>query len=116
MAVTESRTDNRVRRDYKLISADSHLTEPGDLWTTRVDQQYRIVLDALEPPIVLLPEYAVAMRVEPRIEGGLPRYPEVSQDSAGEVRYASSDDLADSELHRHTTENLCCGKRTIIDR
>ena len=41
MAVTESRTDNRVRTEYKLISADSHLTEPGDLWTTRVDKKYR---------------------------------------------------------------------------
>ena len=29
------------RRNYRLISADSHVTEPGDLWTSRVDSKYR---------------------------------------------------------------------------
>ena len=28
-------------RNYRLISADSHVTEPGDLWTSRVDQRFR---------------------------------------------------------------------------
>lgn len=27
--------------DYKLISADSHVSEPPDLWSTRVDKKYR---------------------------------------------------------------------------
>src|ERR1700735_5706285 len=27
--------------DHKLISADSHVSEPPDLWTTRVDKKYR---------------------------------------------------------------------------
>ncbi|HKM73042.1 MAG TPA: hypothetical protein VJX94_23770, partial [Stellaceae bacterium] len=27
--------------EYKLISADSHVSEPPDLWSTRVDQKYR---------------------------------------------------------------------------
>ena len=27
--------------EYKLISADSHVSEPPDLWTSRVDKQYR---------------------------------------------------------------------------
>ncbi len=27
--------------DYKLISADSHVSEPPDLWTTRTDKKYR---------------------------------------------------------------------------
>src|SRR5215469_1534057 len=27
--------------DYKLISADSHVSEPPDLWATRVEKQYR---------------------------------------------------------------------------
>ncbi len=27
--------------DYKLISADSHVSEPPDLWTSRVDKKYR---------------------------------------------------------------------------
>jgi len=34
-------TDNRTRTEYKLISADSHLTEPGDLWTARVAEKYQ---------------------------------------------------------------------------
>jgi predicted TIM-barrel fold metal-dependent hydrolase len=29
------------KRTYKLISADSHVTEPGDLWTSRVDKRFR---------------------------------------------------------------------------
>ena len=28
-------------REYRLISADSHLTEPGDLWTSRVAAKYK---------------------------------------------------------------------------
>ena len=27
--------------DYQLISADSHVSEPPDLWVTRVDRRYR---------------------------------------------------------------------------
>ena len=27
--------------DYKLISADSHVSEPTDLWVERVDKRYR---------------------------------------------------------------------------
>ena len=27
--------------EYKLISADSHVSEPPDLWVTRVDRQFR---------------------------------------------------------------------------
>jgi hypothetical protein len=26
---------------YRLISADSHVSEPPDLWVSRVDQKYR---------------------------------------------------------------------------
>ena len=26
---------------YRIISADSHMTEPPDLWTERLDQKYR---------------------------------------------------------------------------
>jgi len=36
-----AKTDPRVRTEYRLISADSHLTEPGDLWTSRVDAKFR---------------------------------------------------------------------------
>jgi predicted TIM-barrel fold metal-dependent hydrolase len=46
--------DNRTQREYQLISADSHLTEPGDLWTSRVDRRYR---DRV-PRMVHLPEGA----------------------------------------------------------
>ena len=27
--------------DYKLISADSHVSEPPDLWSERVDRRFR---------------------------------------------------------------------------
>lgn len=54
---------------------------------------YRVVLDALEPPVVLLPAGAVSLRIEPRIEAGVPRYPELTIDPAGEVRYTATDDL-----------------------
>jgi len=27
--------------DYKIFSGDSHMSEPGDLWVTRIDQEYR---------------------------------------------------------------------------
>jgi transglutaminase-like putative cysteine protease len=56
-------------------------------------QGYRITLDGLEPPVVLLPPGTVRVRVEPRIEAGYPRYPELSRDSANELRYAAQDDL-----------------------
>ena len=26
---------------YRIISADSHMTEPPNLWTDRLDQKYR---------------------------------------------------------------------------
>ncbi|HEV7678701.1 MAG TPA: amidohydrolase family protein [Candidatus Dormibacteraeota bacterium] len=29
------------KRDYRLISADGHFNEPGDLWTSRVSAKYR---------------------------------------------------------------------------
>ena len=32
---------NRSSDGYRLISADSHLTEPGDLWTSRVPKRMR---------------------------------------------------------------------------
>ena len=54
---------------------------------------YRIVVDALEPPVVLVPEGTVALRVEPRVEAGLPHYADLSVDAAGEIHYANNDDL-----------------------
>ncbi len=32
---------DRTRSEYRLISADTHVLEPADLWTARVDKQYR---------------------------------------------------------------------------
>ena len=61
------------------------------------ERAYRIVLDSLEPPVVLLPidetGMTVSLRVEPRIEAGLPRYPDLTTDAADEVRYTVNDDL-----------------------
>jgi transglutaminase-like putative cysteine protease len=58
---------------------------------------FRIVLDSLDPPVVLLPVdengQTVSLQVEPRIEAGLPRYPDLTIDAADEVRYGASDDL-----------------------
>jgi len=34
-------TPPTTTRDYKLISADGHLNEPGDLWTSRVAEAFR---------------------------------------------------------------------------
>src|SRR5439155_22195594 len=35
------RMPDRTRDQYRLISADSHVNEPPDLWTTRVPAEYR---------------------------------------------------------------------------
>jgi len=41
-AAPAQRTERRnAMPNYRLISADSHVNEPPDLWATRVDQQYR---------------------------------------------------------------------------
>jgi predicted TIM-barrel fold metal-dependent hydrolase len=40
-ATFEVTKDSRTRTAYKLISTDSHLTEPGDLWTSRVPEKFR---------------------------------------------------------------------------
>jgi transglutaminase-like putative cysteine protease len=63
----------------------------GDLRRRQVG--YRITLDGLDPPVLLLPPATVRVRVEPRMEAGYPRYPELTRDSANEVRYAAQDDL-----------------------
>jgi transglutaminase-like putative cysteine protease len=54
---------------------------------------YRITLDALDPPVMLLPPGSVRVQVEPRIEAAVPRYPDLTRDGANEVRYAQRDDL-----------------------
>lgn len=69
-----------------------------DLHRTRGDytlrqQGYRITLDGLDPPVLLLPPGTVRVRVEPRIEAGYPRYPELTRDVANELRYSAQDDL-----------------------
>ena len=32
---------NRNSRQYRLINSDGHVTEPGDLWTTRVSARFK---------------------------------------------------------------------------
>ena len=41
MAVTE-------KRDYKLVSADGHFNEPGDLWTSRVPSKFKDAVPRIE--------------------------------------------------------------------
>jgi predicted TIM-barrel fold metal-dependent hydrolase len=36
------------KRNYRLISADGHFCEPGDLWTSRVPSQYKDLVPRLE--------------------------------------------------------------------
>lgn len=62
-------------------------------WDDRRLSQYRIVLDAIDPPVLLLPQNTVAVRIEPRMESGIPRFPDLSTDSAQEIRYTTNDDL-----------------------
>lgn len=69
---------------------DLHLVR-GDL--RRRQLAYRITLDGLDPPVLLIPPGTVRLRVEPRMEAGYPRYPELTRDSANEVRYNAQDDL-----------------------
>ncbi|MDP3279165.1 MAG: DUF3488 and transglutaminase-like domain-containing protein [Deltaproteobacteria bacterium] len=56
-------------------------------------QAYRLTLDGLDPPVLLLPPGSVRVRIEPRMEAGYPRYPELTRDHANEVRYGAQDDL-----------------------
>ena len=37
---------------YRLISADSHVNEPPDLWVTRVDKKYRERAPQLVTPLL----------------------------------------------------------------
>ena len=34
--------------DYKIFSADSHVSEPGDLWVERIDKEFRFRAPRLE--------------------------------------------------------------------
>ena len=34
-----TRRDCTMTLPFKLVSADSHIAEPPDLWTTRIDQR-----------------------------------------------------------------------------
>ncbi len=54
---------------------------------------YRLTLDGLDPPVVLVPPGTVRLRIEPRLEAGYRRYTDVTRDVANELRYASQDDL-----------------------
>ena len=36
--------------DYKIYSADSHVSEPGDLWVERIDAEYRFRAPRLDAP------------------------------------------------------------------
>jgi predicted TIM-barrel fold metal-dependent hydrolase len=48
MATRTKSTKTKGRRPYKLISADGHLNEPGDLWTSRVPKKYKDVVPRIE--------------------------------------------------------------------
>lgn len=54
---------------------------------------YRLTLDGLDPPVVLIPPGTVRLKIEPRLEAGFRRYTDVTRDVANELRYTSHDDL-----------------------
>ena len=74
-------------RDHVLRQADA----------LRAPERYRVVLDPLEPPVLLVPlePYAetVALRLEPRMELGVPWYPEISRGVGGELHYSDAHEL-----------------------
>ncbi len=71
----------------------------GPLYTLRRepdlanDIPVRIVLDPLEPPVVPVLEGAVGFRIDPRFEGGFPRFTELTVDHDEGVRYTSNDGI-----------------------
>ncbi|MBL8679658.1 MAG: DUF3488 domain-containing protein [Myxococcales bacterium] len=84
----------------RSLSRSTVLRDAGeyDLHIVRGEQlrrqvSYRLTLDGIDPPVLLLPPGTVRVRVDPRMEAGYPRYPDLTRDSANEVRYASQDDL-----------------------
>jgi len=84
------RTTGRIPVFREGAEYDLHRTRGDD---SLRQQGYRVTLDGLDPPVLLLPPGTVRVRVEPRIEAGYPRYPELTRDVANEVRYAAQDDL-----------------------
>ncbi len=57
------------------------------------DQGLRIVLDPLDPPVVLIPEGTVGLQVAPHVEGGFIRYPDLTVDRDDGVRYPANEEL-----------------------
>lgn len=57
------------------------------------DFAVRIVLDPLEPPVVPVLDGAVGLRIEPRFEGGFPRFTDLTIDHDDGVRYTSNDGI-----------------------
>jgi transglutaminase-like putative cysteine protease len=84
----------------RSLTRTSVLRDAGeyDLFIVRGEQtrrqvSYRLTLDGIDPPVLLLPPGTVRVRVDPRMEAGYPRYPDLTRDAANEVRYSAQDDL-----------------------
>jgi transglutaminase-like putative cysteine protease len=61
--------------------------------STDTDTALRLVLDPLEPPVVLLPEGTAGLLIEPRLERGMPRYMTLTVDTDDRVHYANNDEV-----------------------
>jgi transglutaminase-like putative cysteine protease len=57
------------------------------------DKAYRIVLDALDEPVVFLPTGTVAVKVDPLMKGGRPSLRRITRSAGFDVRYLNGDDI-----------------------
>ncbi len=93
--VYDGRTWSRRSLPRTMVARDM---ERYELYTRRTTvrgelRAYRLTLDSLDPPVVLIPPGTVRLRIDPRLEAGLRRYTDVTRDVANELRYTSQDDL-----------------------
>lgn len=86
-------TRRPTRDDTLAVERDGPLYRLSRWPNPRQDEILRVVLDPLDPPVVLVPEGTVGLRIDPRIEAGYPRWVDLSVDRDDEVRYGGADDL-----------------------
>jgi hypothetical protein len=89
----DGRAWTRTVRQRRPVERAGNIYQVTDLEQAGL-MPYRITLDALDPPLVLMPPGTVALRIDPRIESGQPRHADLSiSQSTREVRYRAADEL-----------------------
>lgn len=66
---------------------------PLSRWKNARDQEYVIVLDALDEPVLFLPPGTVGVTVPPRVKGGRETSRHISRSAGTDVRYLDGDAL-----------------------